>query len=249
MHAIFKAVFYLPLYNALIFFVSIIPYHNIGVAVILFTCLIKVVLFPFSQKATRTQFKMKQMEGELKDIKEKYKDDKKVQAEKTMELYKIKGINPFSGIFLMLIQLPVLMTLYYIFIHAGFPAVNSANLYHFTRFTEAGSVGMNFFGIDVSGHSYIFAFLAAVAQFFQMKFTLPKQEKKVGGAKSFGDELSRSMNTQMKYVLPAIIFLIAKSFPVIVSLYLITSSIFAIGQELYVRRKSPVATDMVAVIK
>ncbi len=184
---------------------------------------------------------MKSLEKELAVIKEQYKDDKKTQAEKTMALYKAKGVNPFSGIFLMLIQLPILMTIYYIFIHAGFPNINHANLYAFTKFPDAAAVSMNFFGVNVSGHSSIFAFIAAVAQFFQVQMTMPKQEKKKTETKSFGDELSRSMSMQMKYVMPAVIFFIARSFPVVVALYLITSSLFAIGQEYYVKRKRALA--------
>ncbi len=238
MHIFLKTVFYLPLYNSLIFFISILPFHNVGLAVILFTIFIKIVLFPFSQKAAKNQIEMKSLEKDLALIKEQYKDDKKAQAEKTMALYKDKGINPFSGIFLMLIQLPILMTLYYIFIHAGFPDINHLNLYGFTSFPQAGTVSMSFLGIDVASHSNIFAFLAAVAQFLQVKLTLPSAPKKEKSAKSsFGEELSRSMSVQMKYVMPAVIFLIARSFPAVVSLYLITSSLFTVGQELYIKRK------------
>ena len=90
MHALLKAIFYTPLYNALIFFIAIIPFHNVGVAVILFTLLIKIILFPLSQKSVKTQFAMKQMEPELNAIKETYKDNKTLQAEKIMALYQRK---------------------------------------------------------------------------------------------------------------------------------------------------------------
>ncbi len=241
MHYIFNSIFYLPLYNGLIFFISIIPFHNVGLVVVLFTCLIKIILFPFSQKAVKTQFEMKKIESEINEIKLKYKDDKKLQAEKTMQLYKERGVNPFSGIFLMLLQLPVLMSLYYIFLHGGFPNINHTDLYSFTIFPSAGSIGMNFLGVNVAGKSIIFALMAAIAQFFQMQITMPKNAVKKTDAKQmpvFKDELAKSMNMQMKYIMPVIIFFIAQNFPVVVSLYLITSSIFAIGQELYIRRKN-----------
>ncbi|MBU6370743.1 MAG: YidC/Oxa1 family membrane protein insertase [Patescibacteria group bacterium] len=236
MHAILKALIYKPLYNALIFFIAVIPFHNVGVAVILFTILIKVILFPLSQKSVKTQFAMKQVEPELNALKEKYKDNKQLQAEKVMALYQERGINPFSGILLLLIQFPILMALYYMFLHGGLPAVNHANLYSFTL--VPAHVSSTLFGVDVAAKSTVFALLAAVAQFFQMQFMLPKQPKKAAGTPNFSDELSRSMNTQMKYVMPVIIFVIARNFAVVVSLYLITSSLFAIGQEMYVRRKA-----------
>ncbi len=241
MHYLFDTIFYLPLYNGLIFSISIIPSHNVGLVVILFTCLIKVILFPLSQKAIRTQFEMKNIESEVNEIKSKYKDDKKLQAEKTMQLYKEKGINPFAGIFLMLLQLPVLMALYFAFLNGGFPNINFSDLYSFTSFPEAGSIGMTFLGINVAEKSVIFALLAAVAQFFQMQITIPKNDPKKGENKKtpdFKDELARSMNMQMKYIMPVIIFFIAKNFAAVVALYLITSSLFAIGQELYMKRKN-----------
>ena len=241
MHYLFNNIFYLPLYNGLIFFIDIIPFHNVGLVVVLFTCFIKIILFPLSQRAIKTQFEMKKIETEINDMKLKYKDDKKAQAEKTMQLYKDRGINPFAGIFLMLIQLPVLMALYFVFLHGGFPNVNHADLYSFTLFPSPEAIGMTFLGVNVAEKSIIFALLAAITQFFQMQITIPKTAAKKGdnkGAPVFKDELARSMNMQMKYIMPVIIFFIAKNFAVVVSLYLITSSIFAIGQELYMKRKN-----------
>jgi len=237
MHAILKAIFYAPLYNALIFFIAVIPFHNVGLAVILFTLIIKIVLFPLSQKSVKTQFAMKQLEPALNEIKVKYKDNKTLQAEKTMQLYQEKGINPFAGILLLLIQFPVLLALYYIFSRGGLPGIDHSTIYSFTKMPSA--INVMFFGVNVVGKSTVFAVLAAVAQFFQMQFIMPKMAKKdpkADGGPKFSDELSRSMNMQMKYIMPIVIFLVAKNFTVVVSLYLITSSIFAIGQEIYVRR-------------
>ncbi len=253
MHAILKAIFYAPLYNGMIFFINIIPFHNVGLVVILFTCLIKIILFPLSQKSVKTQFEMKKLEPELNELKLRYKDDKKLQAEKTMELYKEKGVNPFSGVLLMLIQLPVLMGLYYIFLHGGLPAIDHTTLYSFISSPAVQNVNMNFLGINVADKSILLALLAAIAQFFQVQITMPKAPKKKdqkdGEKPTFKDELSKSMGMQMKYVMPVIIFFIARSFPAVVALYLITSSLFAIGQELYVRRKNTPANNSAVVVK
>jgi len=210
----------------------------VGLAVVLFTCVIKVIIFPLSQQSIKTQFEMKQIEPEINNIKTKYKDDKKLQAEKTMELYKIRGINPFSGIFLMLIQLPVLIALYWVFLKGGLPEIDQTTIYSFTKIPSV--INMNFFGVSVADKSVIFALLVAIAQFLQMQITIPKTNKvdtKDGKTPGFGDELAKSMNMQMKYVMPIIMFFIARSFPLVVSLYLITSSLFAIGQELYLRKR------------
>jgi len=214
------------------------PFHSVGLAAILFTCVIKIIIFPLSQKAVKTQFAMKQIEPEINELKIKYKDNKQIQAEKTMLLYKEKGINPFSGIFSTLIQLPILLALYWVFLRGGLPNIDSNAIYSFIKIPSV--INMDFFGVSVTAKSLIFAIFVAVAQFLQMQITLPKKkvsDQKTAKTSSFGDELAKSMNMQMKYVMPVIMFFIAKSFPLVVSLYLITSSLFAIGQELYVRNK------------
>ena len=238
MSFLFHNFFYAPLYNGLILFINIIPFHNVGLAVILFTCIIKVIIFPLSQQSIKTQFEMKQIEPEINELKLKYKDDKKIQAEKTMELYKNKGINPFSGILLMLIQLPILIALYWVFLKGGLPKIDELTIYSFTKIPDI--INMNFFGTSVADKSVFFAVFVALSQFLQMQITIPKPKKvevKDGKNVTFSDELAKSMNMQMKYVMPVIMFFIAKSFPLVVSLYLITSSLFAIGQELYIRGK------------
>jgi len=246
MSFLFHNFFYAPLYNGLVLFISILPFHNVGLAVILFTCIIKVIIFPLSQQSIKTQFEMKQIEPELNELKLKYKNDKKLQAEKTMQLYKDRGINPFAGIFLMLIQLPILIALYWVFLKGGLPKIDQTTIYSFTKIPEI--INMGFFGVDVADKSIIFALFVAIAQFFQMQITIPKT-KKIEGKNdkktNFTDELAKSMNMQMKYVMPVIMFFIAKSFPLVVSLYLITSSLFAIGQELYIRSKYKTTTSQV----
>ncbi len=238
MSFLFHNFFYAPLYNGLVLFINIIPFHSVGLAVIFFTCIVKVIILPLSQQSVRTQFEMKQIEPELNELKLKYKDDKKLQAEKTMQLYKEKGINPFGGIFLMLIQLPVLIALYWVFLNGGLPKIDQSTIYSFTKIPDI--INMNFFGINVADKSIFFALLVAVTQFLQMQITIPKKKKdeaKDEKKSNFTDELAKNMNMQMKYVMPVIMFFIAKSFPLVVSLYLITSSLFAIGQEFYVRSK------------
>lgn len=251
MHFVFDTFFYAPLYNGLIWFINVMPWHSVAIAVVLFTCIIKVILFPLSQKSVRTQFEMKKIEPEINEIKTKYKDDKKTQAEKTMALYKERGINPFSGVLLMIIQFPVLIALYYVFLKGGLPNIDSETIYSFTKIPDF--INMNLFGISVGDKSIVFALLAAITQFFQMQITVPKTPKKdkQNDAKtpSFKDELAKSMSMQMKYVMPIIIFFIAKSFPVVVSLYLVTSSLFAIGQELYVRKQSKAKEAQIITIK
>jgi len=234
----FNTVLYRPLYNIFIGFIEAFPWIDAGIVVILFTIFVKLVLFPLSQKSVRSQIEMKNIQPEIDEIKIKYKDNKQEQALKTMNLYKEKGINPFSGIFLALIQLPILIALYMVFYKGGLDIIHTETLYSFIK--APGEINKVFLGMfDITEKNTVLAVVVALGQYLQIKFTLPAIKKTEGDKKepSFQNELAKSMNMQMKYVMPIFMFFIARSFAAIVSLYLITSSVFAIGQELYMRKK------------
>lgn len=213
-----------------------LPWFDVGVVVIIFTIIIKFLLFPLSKKAIHTQLVMKSVQKEINEIKKNSKGNKQEEAIKTMALYKENNINPFSSFFLVLIQLPIIISLYYVFFKGGLPNIDFNSLYSFTPIPT--DIKMTLFGImDITKKSLIIAILAGASQFYQIRFTLPKIEPKKEGEKSdFKDELSRSMNMQMKYVLPVFVFIGAYSLPAVVGVYWVTSNIFAIAQELYMRR-------------
>ena len=231
--SLFNTLFYNPLYNGLVLLIDVLPWLDLGLAIILFTILVKLALFPLSQKSVRTQAKIKEVEPQIKEIKEKYKD-KQEQAVKTMELYKRENINPFSGFFVILIQIPIIFALYFIFLRAGFPEINTEILYQFVKIPK--QINTVFIGlIDVLEKSFILALFAGITQFFQAKLASPKLEPKKEGA-GFGADFARSMSLQMKYVFPIIMFFIAYSISAAIALYLTTSNLFMIGQELYAKR-------------
>src|SRR3989344_7779658 len=132
---IYTTVFYQPLYNALVFLVSIIPGGNMGVAIILLTVLVRFVLFPISHKSIVSQSKMRAIAPALEKLKETHKEDKQEQARKTMELYRSHGINPFSGIILLIIQLPIILALYNVFLK-GLPHLDGTLLYSFVHLPD-----------------------------------------------------------------------------------------------------------------
>lgn len=241
MSYLFNTYLYIPLYNAFIGFIGAFPWIDAGIVVVLFTILVKLILFPLSQKSVRSQIEMKKIQPEIDAIKIKYKDNKQEQALKTMALYKEKGVSPFSGIFLALIQLPILIALYMVFYKNSLGQVNTSLLYSFIQAPE--HVNTFFLGLfDITQKNTILAVVVAVGQYLQIKYTMPATPAVKPGEDgkkddSFQGQLAKSMSMQMKYVLPVFMFFIAKSFPALVSLYLITSSIFAIGQELYMRKK------------
>ena len=236
MSYLFHILCYNPLYNGLIALLAIFPWMDAGVAVILFTILVKLALFPISKKSVRTQLLMKEVQKDIEEIKKKSGGNKQEEAVKTMALYKEKGINPFSGVLLMLIQLPIIFALYFIFLKGGLPSDDVSLLYNFIPVPV--SVNMHFLGIlDITKASIVLAALAASSQFFQIRLAMPPIAPKAKfGEGTFKDELARSMNMQMKYVLPVFVFIGAYNLPSVVGIYWTTSNLFAIGQELYMRR-------------
>jgi YidC/Oxa1 family membrane protein insertase len=178
---------------------------------------------------------MKQLEPELKEIKEKFKKDKQEQAKKIMELYKEHGINPLSGFITLLIQIPIIIALYKVFLSGV--KFDSSHLYSFI--TPPDYVNIKFLGFfDMTQKSYILAGLAGLSQFVQMKLAMPIVKKIQGAARSFQDDFARSMSIQARYVMPLLIFFIALKFVSAIALYWTTMNIFAILHEALVRKKA-----------
>jgi YidC/Oxa1 family membrane protein insertase len=238
MIAFFHATLYQPLYNALIYLIDVLPGADVGLAVLTLTVFVKLVLLPLSEKATATQLAVKMYEKDLEEVKRKYKDDKDGQAKAILKFYKDHDINPFSGFLVLFIQLPIVISLYYVFYKGGLPAINKDLLYSFVKVPEV--VDMHFLGVlDVAAKSVLLAFLVGITQFYQMKLSFPPLPKRDSNQKeiSMKEELSRSMNLQMRFVMPVVTALIAYGISGAVALYWTTSNIFAIAQELYLRRK------------
>ena len=83
-----------------------------GLAIIMLTAIVRLLIFPFSRKQAITSKRMQDLAPRMNEIKEKYKDDRERQGRETMELYRQAGVNPFSGCLIALIQLPVFMGLW-----------------------------------------------------------------------------------------------------------------------------------------
>jgi len=232
---IWNLVLYKPLLNILALLVSFVPCGDLGVAVIILTILVKLILLPFSQKSIKNQAKMKLLEPELNKIKASGAS-KEEQAKQTMELYKKHKTNPFSGCLLVLIQLPIIFALYYVFLKGI--KFDSNSLYSFVSVPQ--NVSMNFLGFwDISGKSLILAILAGLSQFFQAYY-MPKSPTSSDSKKdnSLQASFAKSMNMQMKYVFPFVVAFIAYSVSGAIALYWVVSNIFTIGQQIYVNKKN-----------
>ncbi len=234
---LFNTFVHTPLYNGLVLFIDFVPMADVGIAVILLTVLVKLLLFPIAQKVARTQVIIKRVQPEIDKLKEEYKDDKAEQTRKIMALYREHQINPFFGFLILLIQLPIVFGLYWVFYKGGLPNVDPSQLYSFVPIPD--EVNMLFLGlIPMAGKSILLAVLTGITMFINMQIVLPSKPKKAEGEKSsLKDEVANSMHIQMKYVMPVFIAVIAYTISAAVALYWVTSNIFAIGQELLVRKR------------
>ncbi len=233
MLAFFKTVCYIPLYNGLIFLIGVIPGHSVAVAVVVFTALIKLLLFPLSYRATKFQLEMRAHEQEINRIKEQYKNDKQAQGAAVLAFYREKGINPFAGILPTLIQIPLIISLYYIFFRGGLPLVDTSVLY---SWVSVPTPSMLILGIDIGAKSMVLAVLAALTQFWQAKLMTPPAAPASDGP-SLARDMARGMQFQMVYVLPVFMGFVAYHASAAVALYFVTSNLFSVGQEIVVRRK------------
>lgn len=234
---IFHAAFYDPIYNALVALVAIVPGSDVGLAVIILTLIVRVILLPFSLSAARTQQAMKRLEPHVKELKEKYKDDKERQAVETLELYKAAQVKPFASVLVVFIQLPILLALYWVFQYEPFTALDTARLYSFTPTPIAAS--LEFLGlISVTGKSIFLAIIAGATQYFQAHLALNGTMKPAENAnkKSGQADFQKILGTQLKYVFPIIIGVISYTTSVAIALYFTATNLANMAQEWHVRR-------------
>lgn len=238
MTALFNATIYDPIYNVLAFLVGIIPGADVGVSIIVLTLLVRLILFPLSLSAIKSQISMSRIGPAVAEIREKYKDDKETLGKKTMELFRENKVNPFASILLVLIQLPIIIGLYAVLrVEAKQVSFNPALLYSFVHAPAHASVV--FLGVlNLTDKSLVLAAIVALSQFIYAKLLKPSNQpvKKAGQAASFQDDFASSMQLQMQYVFPILMAGIAYFASSAIALYFVTSNIFSVLQELVVQR-------------
>jgi len=233
--ATFNTLVFNPLYNGLVFLIDVVPYADVGIAVILLTIVVKIILFPLAQKVAYMQVNMRVLTPKIDALKEQYKDDKQEQTIQMMALYKEHNVRPFLSILVVFIQLPIILGLYWVFYRGGLPDIQLDLLYSFIPIPDM--VNMQFLGIvDMGGRSFVLAALAGITQFIHSFYALPKPKPR-GENPTMKDDLAHSFHLQMKYVMPIIVAVISYTISAAIALYWVTSNIFAIGQELFVLQK------------
>tara|TARA_B100001939_G_C16917689_1_gene607725 strand:- start:1232 stop:1786 length:555 start_codon:yes stop_codon:yes gene_type:complete len=182
---------------------------------------------------------MREIEPKLKEMREKYKDDRQQQAQEMMKIYQEAGMNPLASIFLIFLQIPIIIALYFAVSTGGgvaLPDINTDLLYAFIN--TPVDVTMNFIGlVDISGRSLLLAIAAGVTQYIHVNLTLPQLPPKEACAEpNLKEDFMRNMQTQMKYVMPVIITFVAYTISAAIALYFLVSNLTMIAQEYYIRR-------------
>ena len=229
----FDVLLYHPLFNSLVSLYNYLPGHDFGIAIILLTIIIRIILYPVSVKALNSQKTLQALQPKMQEIQKKHKDNKEQLAKETLELYRREKINPFSGLFLAIIQLPILIALYTVF-WKGLNPAELTNLYSFV--SNPGQINAVFLGIvDLSKANFVLAVLAGIFQFFQTKMLVPKSVP--GQGKS--SDMSQIMQKQMVYFFPFLTVFILMSLPSAIGLYWVVGGIFSIVQQYFILKKSP----------
>lgn len=218
-----------PLFNGLVFFYTVLPGQDLGLAIIALTAVIRLVLAPLLLKAQRAQQRLSLLQPEIKRIQEKYKGDREGQGKATMELYAAHKINPLSGCLPLLIQLPILIAVFQVF-RGGFDPSALGYLYAFIP--NPGALDPVSFGIlDLSKGNIYLGVGAALTQFLQTRLAAPPSAPATGGS-----DFAKALQWQTTYFFPLLILFWSYSLPAALTLYWTILNILGILQEILLKQ-------------
>lgn len=231
--------------------------HNYGVAIILLTILIRLILYPLMQKQMVSMREMQKIQPLMKAVQEKYKNDKERLNKELMALYKEHKVNPMSGCLPLLIQMPILILLfqtlrvfkYHIpnteIIDGGFLWIASqveiikdglpAMVGGLAAPEQLIGLGDGIFGLSYIG---ILPFLVGGSMYLQQKMTSP------GGTTGKDGGSSAQTQKMMTIMMPLMIGFMSFSLPSGLTLYWFTSTLLGIGQQHLINKKTPTIVDM-----
>jgi len=227
----FETLFYQPVLNLLVFLYNIVPGNDLGIAIVLLTIIIKVLLFPLSKKSIKSQKELQELQPKIKEIKEKYKNNKEELGRETMKLYKENNVNPFSSCLPLLIQLPFLFAVFRVF-RNGFENGSLDLVYAFIA--NPGTINQISLGfLNLSEPNIYLAILAGLAQYWQAKMMMStRATPKVDGSKD--EDMMAIMNKQMIYMMPVLTIFIGITLPGGLTFYWLITTLLTGFQQLYV---------------
>lgn len=245
MSNIFTTLLVQPILNLLIWLYNVTPGNDLGVAIIILTVLVKVVLYPFTRAQIKQQRALQQLQPKIDEIRSRLKDEKEAQAKELMELYKREKVNPASSCLPLLVQLPIFIGLYRA-LSDGLGSRGLDLLYPFVA--NPGTIQTMMFGvIDLAKPNYVLAVLAGAVQFWQSRQMLKKPSPttpppaEVAGTEGAKDEgMAAAMNKQMMYIMPLVTVFIGVSLPGGLTLYWLVMSLLTVAQQaLFLSKPEP----------
>lgn len=250
-----------PIFNLLVLIYAVLPGHNFGLAIILFTILIRLLMWPLVKKQLHQVKIMRKIQPDIKRIKQQTKGNKRQEQLLVMELYKEKGINPFGSIGVLLLQLPILIGLYsglnkvihdpHAIVDFAYPVLQhlpwmehlaknigdfDITLFHVVDLTKS-ALGEH----GVYWPAMIIVLGSAVVQFYSSKQLTPTTKdsrslrtilKEAGqGKQADQSEVSEAVGRSTRYLLPAMIFLFTVNIASALALYWLVSGLVALLQQ------------------
>jgi YidC/Oxa1 family membrane protein insertase len=189
-----------------------IGFPSYGLAIIIMTIIVKLILYPLTAKQISSTKAMMDLQPKMKAIQEKYKNDKVLLNQKLAELYKDQGINPLAGCLPLLVQMPIMIGIFY-------------------GIRDFSYVGPNNFlwiqNISQPDPLFILPVLSALTTFIQSKQSMP--------------DTSSAQNKIMLYFMPIFIGYISFQFPAGLVLYWVIMNIMQIGQQALMNKKTSAA--------
>lgn len=227
-------ILYQPLFNVLMLLYVYIPGHDLGLAIIGLTLIIRLILYPSYAQTLRAQQQLKNIQPEIDRVKDLHKEDKAKQSQELMQVYKDNKVNPLGSCLPMIIQLPILYALYRVFmvglnidsldlLYSWFPRVPTTINNIFLGFT-----GITFLQIDLAAPNVYLAVIAGLAQFLQS--WLMSKFNPIGQ----GGGTAKIINMQMMYLFPVITVMIGLSLPAALALYWVATTVFTVIQQIIV---------------
>ena len=184
-----------------------VGFVSYGWSIVLLTILVKMILYPLTVKQVKSMKAMQELSPKLKKIQEKYKDNPQEMQQKVASLYKDAGVNPLAGCLPLLIQMPILMGMYYALYNFDYGSVNPAFLW-LPNLSEPDPI-------------YVLPVLSALTTFLQQKMTTT--------------EMTQQMKIMMT-VMPLFIGWISLNFPSGLVLYWVTMNVVQIVQQWWMYR-------------
>ncbi len=189
-------------------FTDIFGIGSYGLAIILLTILIKLALYPLTKKQVKSMKAMQELAPKQKKLQEKYKDNPQLLQQKIGALYKEAGVNPLAGCLPLLIQMPILMAMYYALYNFTYPSPEAAQFLWLPSMSEADPI-------------YVLPILSALTTFWQQKQTTA--------------EANAQMKAMM-VIMPIFIGYISLQFPSGLVLYWVTMNVVQIVQQWWMYR-------------